>query len=361
MIIKSLELEKYRNYDNLYIEFDKGTTILTGENAQGKTNILEAIYLSSNTKSHKGSKDAEIVKFDADEGHVRTILNKNEEDVRIDIHLRKGKSKGIAVNLEKLRKASELIGIINVVLFSPEDLNIIKGGPAYRRSFLDMQICQLDSSYVFNLSNYNKIIEQRNKLLKDIYFQPALKETLFIWDSQLQSYGGNVINKRDSFIKELNEIIKEIHLKLTDGKENIELLYEPNIKADEIESSLKLNAEKDLRSKITSVGPHRDDFVINVNGIDVRKFGSQGQQRTAALSLKLAEIEIIKKNTNDKPILLLDDVLSELDSGRRNMLLESINDIQTIITCTGLDDFINERFTINRVYKVSNGTIELIQ
>lgn len=361
MIIKSLELEKYRNYDNLYIEFDEGTTILTGENAQGKTNILEAIYLSSNTRSHKGSKDSEIVKFDAQEGHIRTILNKNDEDTRIDIHLRKGKSKGIAVNLEKLRKASELIGIINVVLFSPEDLNIIKGGPAYRRSFLDMQICQLDSSYVFNLSNYNKIIEQRNKLLKDIYFQPALKETLFIWDSQLQSYGGNVIKKRESFLKELNDIIKDIHSKLTDEKENIELIYEPNINADEIESTLKLNAEKDLRSKMTSVGPHRDDFVINVNGIDVRKFGSQGQQRTAALSLKLAEIEIIKKNTNDKPVLLLDDVLSELDSGRRNMLLESINDIQTIITCTGLDDFINERFTINRVYKVSNGNIELIQ
>lgn len=359
MIIKSLELENYRNYDNAKIDFDEGTTIFTGENAQGKTNILEAIYLSSTTKSHKGSKDSEIVKFDCDEGHIRSILRKNEEDVRIDIHLRKGKSKGIAVNLEKLKKTSELLGVMNVVLFSPEDLSIIKDGPAYRRSFIDMQICRLDSSYVFNLSNYNKIIEQRNKLLKDIYFQPALKETLFIWDSGLQSYGSQVIEKRDLFIDEINGIIKDIHSKLTGGKEDIEIIYEPDVEADKIESTLKMNAEKDLRSKSTSTGPHRDDFVININGTDVRKFGSQGQQRTAALSLKLTEIEIIKKKTGDIPILLLDDVLSELDSGRRNMLLESINDIQTIITCTGLDDFINERFKINRVYNVSNGNIEI--
>ena len=359
MIIKSLELENFRNYENLKIDFDEGTTIFTGENAQGKTNILEAVYLSSTTKSHKGSKDAEIINFNAEEGHVRTILSKNNEDVRIDIHLRKGKSKGIAVDFQKLKKTSELLGVMNVVLFSPEDLSIIKDGPAYRRSFIDMQICRLDSSYVFNLSNYNKIIEQRNKLLKDIYFQPALRETLFIWDSQLQSYGGQVIEKRKEFIGEINEIIKEIHSKLTGSKETIEIIYEPDVEADCIESTLKANAEKDLKSKITSAGPHRDDFVIKVNGIDVRKFGSQGQQRTAALSLKLTEIEIINKNTGDVPILLLDDVLSELDSSRRNMLLESINNIQTIITCTGLDDFVNERFTINRVYNVNNGQIEL--
>lgn len=359
MIIKSLELENYRNYENLFIEFDEKTTILTGENAQGKTNIIEAIYLSSTTKSHKGMKDAEIINFNSEEAHVRSIINKKDEDVRIDIHLRKGKSKGIAVNLEKLKKTSELLGILNVVLFSPEDLNIIKGGPVFRRSFLDMQICRLDSSYVFNLSNYNKIIEQRNKLLKDISVNSALKETLFIWDSQLQSYGSNIVKTRDSFIDEINLIIGDIHNKLTGGKEEIEIIYEPNVEADIIEQTLRDNYEKDIRSKMTSVGPHRDDFIIKVNGIDVRKYGSQGQQRTAALSMKLAEIEIIEKNTKEKPILLLDDVLSELDSKRRNMLLESIYDIQTIITCTGLDDFINERFEINRVYNVSNGHIEL--
>ena len=359
MIIKSLDLENYRNYKNLYLEFDEGTNILTGENAQGKTNILEAIYLCSTTKSHRGSKDGEIINFENDEGHVRSVINKKNEEIRIDLHLRKSKSKVIALNLEKLKKTSELIGILNVVLFSPEDLNIIKGGPSYRRSFIDMQICRLDSSYVFNLSSYNKIIDQRNKLLKDIYFEPALKETLFIWDSQLQSYGSQVIKKRKEFVEELNEIVKEIHYKLTGQKEFLDIKYEPDTLEDEIEKNLRLNAERDLKSKMTSCGPHRDDYVININGIDARKFGSQGQQRTAALSLKLAEIEIIKKNTNDSPIFLLDDVLSELDSNRQNMLLESISDMQTIITCTGLDDFVNERFTINRVFDVHDGIVEV--
>ncbi len=359
MIIKSLDLENYRNYKNLYLEFDEGTNILTGENAQGKTNILEAIYLCSTTKSHRGSKDGEIINFENDEGHVRSVINKKNEEIRIDLHLRKSKSKVIALNLEKLKKTSELIGILNVVLFSPEDLNIIKGGPSYRRSFIDMQICRLDSSYVFNLSSYNKIIDQRNKLLKDIYFEPALKETLFIWDSQLQSYGSQVIKKRKEFVEELNEIVKEIHYKLTGQKEFLDIKYEPDTLEDEIEKNLRLNAERDLKSKMTSCGPHRDDYVININGIDARKFGSQGQQRTAALSLKLAEIEIIKKNTNDSPIFLLDDVLSEIDSNRQNMLLESISDIQTIITCTGLDDFVNERFTINRVFDVHDGIVEV--
>ena len=361
MIIKSLELENYRNYKNLCIEFDEGTNIFTGENAQGKTNILEAVYLCSTTKSHKGSKDNEIINFGSEEGHIRSKINKKEEEIRIDIHLRKSKSKIIALNLEKLKKTSELIGILNVVLFSPEDLNIIKGGPSYRRSFIDMQICRLDSSYVFNLSNYNKIIDQRNKLLKDIYFQPALRETLFIWDSQLQSYGSQVIKKRREFVKELNDIVKEIHYKLTGQKEFLDIRYEPDTEEDKIEETLKENAEKDLKSKITSCGPHRDDFIININGMDARKYGSQGQQRTAALSLKLAEIEIIKKNTNDNPIFLLDDVLSELDSNRQNMLLESISNIQTIITCTGLDDFVNERFKIDRVFDVHNGIVEVVE
>ena len=360
MILKSLELDNYRNYEHLLIEFDKGTNILTGENAQGKTNILEAIYLCSTTKSHRGNKDSEIIKFDSEESHLRTIIDKKDENVRIDMHLRSGKSKIIALNMEKLKKTSELIGILNVVLFSPEDLNIIKGGPSYRRSFIDMQICRLDSSYVFNLSNYNKIIDQRNKLLKDIYFQPALRETLFIWDSQLQSYGSQVIKRRKEFIDELNGIVKEIHYKLTGQKEFLTIKYEPDTEEDKIEEALKENAERDLKSKATSSGPHRDDYVININGMDARKFGSQGQQRTAALSLKLAEIEIIRKNTNDNPIFLLDDVLSELDSNRQNMLLDSISNIQTIITCTGLDDFVNERFKIDRVFEVHDGIVEVV-
>lgn len=361
MYIESLELENIRNYKNLEISFDKGTTILYGDNAQGKTNILEAIYLSATTKSFKGSKDKEVISFDEKEGHIRTFMVKNDENFRIDMHLRDNNTKGIAINLEKIKKAADLIGLLNVVSFSPEDLNIIKEGPAYRRRFADMELCQLDNFYIYNLNNYNKIVNQRNKLLKDIYFNPSLKETLNIWDNQLVSYGSKIIERRLQFTDQLNDIIKDIHFKLSGGKENIEIVYEPDVLSNEYESKLIASQDKDIKTKITSVGPHRDDFAFLVNGIDIRKYGSQGQQRTAALSLKLAEIEIVKKITKDIPVLLLDDVLSELDSNRQNYLLESIGDIQTIITCTGIDDFINSRFEINRVYRISDGSATLVE
>ena len=360
MIIKSLELADFRNYESLNISFDSGTNILYGDNAQGKTNILEAIYVSSTTKSHKGSKDKEIVSFDKEEAHIRTYLEKDHVEYRVDMHLRKNKSKGIAIDGQKIKKASELLGLLNVVFFSPEDLSIIKNGPAERRRFADMELCQLDSFYLYNLNHYNKIINQRNKLLKDMYFNPGLRETLNIWDMQLVSFGSKIIERRELFAKQLCEIIEEIHSRLSGGKEKIEVKYEPDVSIEDFEVRMKENQEKDIKSKLTSTGPHRDDFSFIVNGIDIRKYGSQGQQRTAALSLKLSEIELVKKMTKDTPVLLLDDVLSELDSNRQNYLLNSIGDIQTIITCTGLDEFINNRFEINRIYKITNGTAQMI-
>ena len=363
MIIKSLELENFRNYDSLSMSFDSGTNILYGYNAPGKTNILEAIYLSATTKSHKGSKDKDIVNFHADEAHIRTYVVKDGLENRVDMHLRKSKSKGIAINGQKIKKAADLLGLLNVVFFSPEDLSIIKNGPAERRRFVDMELCQLDSFYLYNLNNYNKIVNQRNKLLKDLYFQPGLKETLSIWDSQLVSYGSKIIERRISFIKQLNEIIYDIHKKLSGGKEELEIVYEPDVSMEDYEISLTLSQERDIKLKMTSTGPHRDDFSFMVRKmdsnetVDIRKFGSQGQQRTAALSLKLSEIELVKKLTKDTPLLLLDDVLSELDSNRQNYLLNSIGGIQTIITCTGLEEFVNNRFEINRIFKVSNATV----
>ncbi|MCI7791942.1 MAG: DNA replication/repair protein RecF [Lachnospiraceae bacterium] len=363
MIIKSLELENFRNYDSLSMSFDSGTNILYGDNAQGKTNILEAIYLSATTKSHKGSKDKDIVNFHADEAHIRTYVVKDGLENRVDMHLRKSKSKGIAINGQKIKKAADLLGLLNVVFFSPEDLSIIKNGPAERRRFVDMELCQLDSFYLYNLNNYNKIVNQRNKLLKDLYFQPGLKETLSIWDSQLVSYGSKIIERRISFVKQLNEIIYDIHKKLSGGKEELEIVYEPDVSMEDYERSLTLSQERDIKLKMTSTGPHRDDFSFIVRKmdsnetVDIRKFGSQGQQRTAALSLKLSEIELVKKLTKDTPLLLLDDVLSELDSNRQNYLLNSIGGIQTIITCTGLEEFVNNRFEINRIFKVSNATV----
>ncbi len=359
MIIKSLELADFRNYETLNISFNKGTNILYGDNAQGKTNILEAIYVSATTKSHKGSKDKEIVNFNKEEAHIRTYLEKEDVEYRVDMHLRKNKSKGIAIDGQKIKKAADLLGLLNVVFFSPEDLSIIKNGPSERRRFADLELCQLDNFYLYNLNHYNKIINQRNKLLKDMYFNPGLRETLNIWDSQLVSFGSKIIERRELFAKQLCEIIGDIHKKLSGGKEEIIIRYEPDVSIEDFDQRMKENQEKDIRSKMTSTGPHRDDFSFIVNGVDIRKYGSQGQQRTAALSLKLSEIELVKKMTKDTPVLLLDDVLSELDSNRQNYLLNSIGDIQTIITCTGLDEFVNNRFEINKIFKVTNGVIDI--
>lgn len=361
MFIKSIELADYRNYDTLKLEFDKGTNILYGDNAQGKTNILEAIYVAATTKSHRGSKDKEIVGFDKEEAHIRTYLEKEGGEIRVDMHLRKSKPKGIAVDGQKLKKAADLMGLCNVVFFSPEDLGIIKNGPAERRRFVDMELCQLDNIYLYNLNHYNKIINQRNKLLKDMYMSPDLKETLNIWDMQLVSYGNKIIERRKLFIEQLNDIILDFHQKLSGGKESLKILYEPNVEISDFEASMQRSRERDMRAKMTTVGPHRDDFSFLVKDIDIRRFGSQGQQRTAALSLKLSEIELVKKVTHELPILLLDDVLSELDQNRQNFLLNSIGDVQTIITCTGLEDFVNNRFEIDRIFHVENGIVNRVE
>lgn len=357
MIIKSLELENFRNYGNLSIEFDSGTNILYGDNAQGKTNILEAVFMSATTKSHKGSKDRDVINFNNEEAHIRTYVVKDGLENRVDMHLKKSRTKGIAVNGQKLKKAADLMGLLNVVFFSPEDLAIIKNGPAERRRFVDMELCQLDSVYLHNLNNYMKVVNQRNRLLKELYNNPGLKDTLSVWDTQLVSYGSSIIGRREKFVSQLNEIIYDIHLKLSGGKEKLRIVYEPDVSAVDFEKKLEGCREKDIRTKQTSTGPHRDDFSFMADGIDIRKFGSQGQQRTAALSLKLSEIELVRKLTGELPLLLLDDVLSELDSSRQNYLLGSIGDIQTIITCTGLEEFVNNRFEINKVFEVSDASV----
>ena len=321
------------------------------------TNILEAVYLSGTTKSHRGTKDRDMIQFGENESHIETIVEKNGIKYQIDMHLKKNSPKGIAINKIPIRKASELFGIINIVFFSPEDLNIIKNGPGERRRFIDLELSQLDKVYLNNLSNYNRIVNQRNHLLKEIDYNKSALETLDIWDMQLIQYGSKIIERRQKFIEEINEIISNIHKKLTGNREDIKIIYEPSNGALSFEQALLKNKEKDLRIKSTSVGPHRDDIAFLVGDIDIRKYGSQGQQRTAALSLKLSEIELVKKSIHDTPVLLLDDVLSELDKHRQNYLLDSIHDIQTLITCTGVDEFVNHRFSINKVFHVQNGQV----
>lgn len=358
MIVKRVELSNFRNYKLLQLNLDEKTNILYGNNAQGKTNVLESVYVCSTTKSHRTNRDVELIHLGSDEAHIKIFIEKNNREQRIDIHLRKNKTKGIAINGIPIKKASELFGIFNVVIFSPEDLNIIKKGPAERRKFMDMELCQLDKIYVYNLTNYNKIIAQRNKLLKDIYFRPELKQTLDVWDSQLAEYGAKIIERRIRFIEEINDIIKPIHKKLTGGVENIRIVYQKNCEEKDLINNLKENRDKDIKYKATSVGPHKDDILFFNDEQNIRVYGSQGQQRTMALSLKLAEIELVKKIINDLPVLLLDDVLSELDSERQNHLLKSLNNIQTIITCTGLDEFIENRFKINKIFQVADGNVK---
>jgi DNA replication and repair protein RecF len=356
MYISSLELADFRNIVSLHMEFSQGTNILYGENAQGKTNILESLYMISTTKSHRGVRDRDMIRFGMEESHIRSLIMKGGIDYRVDMHLRKNKSKGIAINGQRIRKASELIGLLHIVFFSPEDLGIVKNGPAERRRFMDMELCQLDASYLHNLNQYNKTVENRNRLLRDMYQFPDLQDTLSIWDDQLINYGRQIIESRRGFISDLNEIVGDIHSKLSGNREHLTILYEPNTEADEFEEKLRRSRERDIHMKSTSVGPHRDDFSFMDRDTDLRRYGSQGQQRTCALSLKLSEIDLVKKVIGHRPVLMMDDVLSELDSGRQNYLLSTIGGIQTFITCTGLDEFVNNRFKIDQVFRIESGT-----
>jgi len=364
MLVRSLDLDHFRNYETLHLEFDKGIHIFYGENAQGKTNILESIYLSSSNKSHRGSKDKEMINFNSEESHIKMIFDKRDIEYRIDLHLRKNKNKGIAINKVPIKKAADFIGFLNCIFFSPEDLQIVKEGPQERRKFIDNELCQLDKIYLNNFIYYKKALDERNSLLKDLYFHPELLDTLDVWDQQLVKYGKEIISIRSRFIKDLNHYSKTIHEKISGGKEQLNLYYEPNTTIDEFEKELRMSRSHDMKLKSTSIGPHRDDisFIIQEEGknmpIDARIYGSQGQQRTCALSVKLAEIDLVKERINDTPVLLLDDVLSELDSNRQNYLLDSINEIQTFITCTGLEDFVVHRNKINSIYKVANGVVQ---
>lgn len=359
MIIESVDLQNYRNYEFLNMTFDNKINIIYGDNAQGKTNILESLYVCATSKSHRGSKDKDIIRFGNDEAHIKVMVKKHGMNYRLDMHLKKNKTKGIAVNGIPIRRAVELFGIINIIIFSPEDMNIIKNGPSERRRFMDMELSQLDKIYLSNLVNYNKVVVQRNKLLKQLQFSgdSGLVDMLDVWDMQLVRYGSEIIKRRMDFIDNINSIIRPVHSKLSGNKEILNLRYIPCTTTDNFKDEVIRSRERDIKLKMTNVGPHKDDVAFFINDKDVRKYGSQGQQRTCALSLKLAEIELVKKVINDTPVLLLDDVLSELDANRQNFLLDSIGDIQTIITCTGLDEFVNNRFSINRIFKVVNGVV----
>ena len=358
MYVKSLDLLNFRNYEKLSLTLDPGINIFYGANAQGKTNILEAVYLAGTSKSHRGTRDRDMIRMGESEAHIRMHVDKNDSDYRIDMHLRKNKSKGIAIGGVPIRRAGELFGIVNIVFFSPEDLNIIKNGPSERRRLVDRILCEIDRIYMSDLTQYGKCLNQRNRLLHDLYFNPSLESELPVWDEQLVNYGCRIIAKREEFVRMLEDIASEIHTELTGEKEKLTLVYEPNVTVEEFADKVARSRDADRKIKSTTVGPHRDDVCIKVNDMDLRLYGSQGQQRTTAISLKLSEIRIIEERIRNKPVLLLDDVLSELDRDRQNYLLGNIRDIQTLITCTGLDEFVQNRFEADRTFRVVSGRID---
>ena len=357
MIIESIDLKDFRNYRELRLIPSPGISIFYGDNAQGKTNLLEAVYVGCTARSHKSSRDRELINFDSDEAHIKLGVRKKDVPYRIDMHIKKNRSKGIALNGMPLRRASELFGIANVIFFSPEDLSIIKNGPGERRRFADMELCQLDRLYTHDLISYNRIVNQKNTLLKSFELGDSFYEMLDIYNEQLVTYGTRIITKRQRFIEDINNIIADIHSDITSGRERLSIRYEENVLAEAFSDMLSKSRDREIKQRMSLIGPHRDDLCFTVNDLDIRHYGSQGQQRTAALSLKLSEIKLVEGIIHEKPVLLLDDVLSELDRGRQTMLLNSIKDVQTMITCTGLDDFIDNRFHIDKIFNVTDGRI----
>ena len=357
MYIDKVSLTGYRNLKDITLSLKNGINIFYGENAQGKTNFLEALYFCAVGRSLRTKKDNQLIQFGLEESHIQIYIQKQTRKDRIDIHLKKEGKKGIAVNGIPLKKLGDLFGTCHVVIFSPEDLNLIKDGPSERRRFMDMEICQMNTIYYYDLQQYYHILKQRNTLLKEIQKKSSLKDTLFIWDQQLIEYGNRIIASRRIFLEKLNEIASKKQKRLTGGKDELIMVYKPNVTEKQFEEKLKKGQYKDILHCATQWGPHKDDILFTINGNDVKQYGSQGQQRTTALSARLAEIDLIELETGQKPILLLDDVLSELDKNRQNFLMENISNLQTILTCTGIEDAIKKYIGQASIFYVEKGNI----
>ncbi len=357
MFVKEVKLKNFRNYEDLNIELSPTVNIFTGLNAQGKTNLLESIFITSIGKSFRSKSDKDTIKFGEDFAYIKLEVSDETVTDKIEMRIDKNGKKSILINGLSIKKHSELMGISLIVSFSPDDLAILKNSPAERRRFMDVELCQLSNVYYYNLKQYNSILKQRNTLLKTLKYDPKQRESLFVWDTQLVEYGCKIINSRESFIREIASLAKKIHHDITNGKEDLEVVYKPNVTKDNFLQKLEKSIDRDSLTGTTSYGVHKDDINFSINGIDVRLFGSQGQQRTTALSLKLAEIDLIKESKNRNPILLLDDVLSELDKERQGFLIDKINEIQVILTCTGVDDFIDRFESQYKIFYVDNGVI----
>lgn len=350
MYINEIKLQNFRNYEELKIELNKNINVIYGDNAQGKTNILEAIFLCSFGKSFRTSKEKELIKFDSEIATVEAEYQKKDRNGKIKIDI--SNKKQISVNGIKIRKLSEILGNINIVIFTPEDINILKDGPANRRRFLDMMIGQLRPNYVYNLNLYLKTIEQRNNYLRQIKEENKPQEMLEIWDEKLAEYGEKIYKYRKEFVDKIISKINVIHKKITDQKEELRIEY--NSDCQNKENYLNLLKERrklDIIKGFTTKGVHRDDFMIYINDKEVNVYGSQGQNRTVILSLKLAELNVVYDELGEYPILLLDDFMSELDEKRRKNFLKNIENTQVIITGTEKIDIPNLDYNLYHIKK----------
>lgn len=362
MRVTSLSLSHFRNYERALIEPDAGVTVFTGPNAQGKTNVLEALHLCCLGKSHRTSRDEELIQWGRDSARVtvKTAQRDGTHEVTVVLSRTQRKKKTVRIGLRQAERIGELLGHVCGVLFSPEDLQIVKDGPAERRRFMDMQLSQLRPTYFYALQRAVRTLNQRNALLKDIARNPSLLPTLDMWDEQLARVGAAICENRREAVGRLDELARAAHRSLTGGREELRLRYVSQV-ADAPDAYEALLARlsrarsEDLRRMTTTVGIHRDDIAITIDGKEARTFASQGQQRSAVLSLKLAQLELAGAESGEAPILMLDDVMSELDPSRRRQLIERIDRVQTFVTCTDLSDLAGARQ--GAVYRVENGVL----
>jgi DNA replication and repair protein RecF len=372
MFLKHLKLNNFTNYNELVYETDTFLNLIVGDNAQGKTNLLDAIYYLSNGSSYRYQQDQQLIKWDADFFTVNAETKNKYNLNKFSISYAKNK-KTIVVNESKLLKIADLLGIFTVVFFSPDDLYIVKGNPSLRRKYLDSELCQVSPKYYYYLQQYKKSLLQRNRLLKEIRQKGFKKNNLDIWNIQIAKYGAWLIIRRYEMLKKIRPLARLTHRKLADGAEELEIIYKSSLNVkeeqfnlEELEnyfiSQLELSLDEDILKGFTGKGPHRDDFEVRVNGYNLKEYGSQGQQRTAALSLKISEVEFMYGETGEYPVLLLDDVLSELDKKRRDQLLKLVSDrIQTFITCTDVN-FLNKNILEKAaIHKVTKGFIKKLK
>ena len=341
MFIEDLQLIHFRNYEHEVINFEKGINVVVGENAQGKTNLIEAMFFLSRGYSHRASNLSELAQWEQDDFFINAHVV--SDGVKHKITMKSNQGKRQILLDEKTGKRDRINRIFNTILFEPEDLKIVKEGPDKRRRFLNQEISGFQPEYHYLLRDYEKVLNQRNTLLKNIHYQPSLRATLSVWDEQLVSIGTRLMNHRIRYLHRLNKEAGVIHKILSHGNENLTLYYQNNIIASLEDASRLKNIfkqrlegcrEEEIQRGSTIYGPHVDDILIEINGKDARRYGSQGQQRSAAISLKLSQIEIYYENTGEYPVVLLDDIFSELDESRRQSIIKLLNKTQAFITCT---------------------------